>query len=390
MPAMDHLTLKLMSDPIVFADAFNLLLYNGKQIIRPHHLKNNEKLLQQLKENVPLDEPTLITQPIADIVPDDPNLVFNTQNNKSQFSIKRMRDILKQCVWMTDNQTHYFILGIENQTDIHYLMPIRTMLYDALGYDRQISEIQAKLRKTGSVSSLIHGAPKNTKLHGIITLVCYFGLKRWDGPRNLHELLDIKDKRLLKFIPNYFINLLEPYGLSPRKIAKLQSELGALYACYQAYDKQELETFIQTDKRLKTLSLTTTNIINHRFNLEINTEELAMSNNNDVCQVMQRYYKKLYNDGYAKAQEDMKAEFHLTLIDAKREVDDAKREADDAKREADDAKREVDDAKREALQSKHLAAQRLIQRNIMTYQEIADVLSLPVDVVESLAKNKHA
>ena len=33
-----------------------------------------------------------------------------------------------------------------------------------------------------------------------------------------------------------------------------------------------------------------------------------MSNNNNVCQVMQRYYKKLYNDGYAKAQEDMKAE----------------------------------------------------------------------------------
>ena len=117
-------------------------------------------------------------------------------------------------------------------------------------------------------------------------------------------------------------------------------------------------------------------MLNHRFNLEINTEERAMSNNNDVCQVMQRYYKKLYNDGYAKAQEDMKAEFHLTLIDAKREVDDANRKADDAKREA--------------LQSKHLAAQRLIQRNIMTYQEIADVLSLPVDVVESLAKDKHA
>ena len=80
----------------------------------------------------------------------------------------------------------------------------------------------------------------------------------------------------------------------------------------------------------------------------------------------------------------------LPLIDAKREVDDAKRKADDAKRKADDANRKADDAKREALQSKHLAAQRLIQRNIMTYQEIADVLSLPVDVVESLAKDKHA
>jgi hypothetical protein len=91
---------------------------------------------------------------------------------------------------------------------------------------------------------------------------------------------------------------------------------------------------------------------------------------------VQRYYKKLYNDGYAKAQEDMKAELHLTLINAKRE--------------ADNAKREVDEAKREALQSKHLAAQKLIQRNIMTYQEIADVLSLPLDVVESLAKDKHA
>ena len=38
------------------------------------------------------------------------------------------------------------LLGIENQTDIHYAMPVKNAIYDALQYGRQVSEIAAKHR----------------------------------------------------------------------------------------------------------------------------------------------------------------------------------------------------------------------------------------------------
>jgi hypothetical protein len=33
--------------------------------------------------------------------------------------------------------TDFVLLGIENQDKIHYAMPLRTMVYDAMGYVKQ-------------------------------------------------------------------------------------------------------------------------------------------------------------------------------------------------------------------------------------------------------------
>ena len=35
----------------------------------------------------------------------------------------------------------YVLLGIENQTRIHYAMPVRNIIYDALQYGKQVEEI---------------------------------------------------------------------------------------------------------------------------------------------------------------------------------------------------------------------------------------------------------
>ena len=53
------------------------------------------------------------------------------------------RDILKKsCKGM-----QYLLLGIENQSDIHYAMPIRNMIYDAIAYDEQLTSIRKKHRQ---------------------------------------------------------------------------------------------------------------------------------------------------------------------------------------------------------------------------------------------------
>ena len=42
----------------------------------------------------------------------------------------------------------------------------------------------------------------------------------WDGPMDLHDMLAIKDKELLKFIPNYPINLIAPANISDEDFEK--------------------------------------------------------------------------------------------------------------------------------------------------------------------------
>ncbi len=44
----------------------------------------------------------------------------------------------------------------------------------------------------------------------VITLVIYFGSDAWDGPMCIHDMLNTADRRLLRFVPDYRINLIAP------------------------------------------------------------------------------------------------------------------------------------------------------------------------------------
>ena len=48
---------------------------------------------------------------------------------------------------MQEDEAAYILLGIENQTDIHYVMPVRNMIYDALQYGKQVADTAANHRK---------------------------------------------------------------------------------------------------------------------------------------------------------------------------------------------------------------------------------------------------
>ena len=83
----------------------------------------------------------------------------------------------------------YLIIGIENQSDMHYTMPVRNMQYDALQYENQLQEITAKHRIKKENDNFVSGLQKADKLLPVITLAAYFGSKPWDGAMSLHDLL---------------------------------------------------------------------------------------------------------------------------------------------------------------------------------------------------------
>ena len=113
----DIVTREYMRKNEIFADAFNYMIYGGRQVIEPEGLQE------------------LDTAELA--------LPFGAEVSQSaaQESVQKYRDILKSAVIKRDEHAAYILLGIENQQKVHYAMPVRNMLYDALQYDKQVKAV---------------------------------------------------------------------------------------------------------------------------------------------------------------------------------------------------------------------------------------------------------
>lgn len=153
MGKKDTITKNHMKENRVFADAFNYLLYNGQQMIQPEKLREIDTTEMAILQG-------------------------GDQKHQDSETVQKYRDILKKTVVKEDGETVYLLLGVENQTDIHYAMPVRNLIYDALQYGKQVSDITAENRKTGKKRSggeYLSGFYKEDKLTPVITLVIHFG-----------------------------------------------------------------------------------------------------------------------------------------------------------------------------------------------------------------------
>ena len=48
--------------------------------------------------------------------------------------VQKFRDVQKLYAAMTDGKMEYVLYGVENQSRVHFAMPVRNYLYDALEY----------------------------------------------------------------------------------------------------------------------------------------------------------------------------------------------------------------------------------------------------------------
>ena len=148
----------------------------------------------------------------------------------------------------------YVLLGIENQTDVHYAMPVRNAIYDALQYGRQVADIAAEHRRnkkdfTGkSNGEYLSGFLKEDHIRPVITLVIHFGAEEWDGPLSLHEMMSTRDMELLSFVENYRIHLIDPAKLTEEQLNKFSTSMREVigYIKYSK-NKDKLLEFLRTD-----------------------------------------------------------------------------------------------------------------------------------------------
>ena len=127
MSEKDTVSKKYFSDNERFADLFNFYLYGGKQVIKPEQLR-------------PLDS-TAITLPYGE--------------DKKVSALQRQRDLI---VSVKADESHtYLLLAAELQSELHYAMVPRIMLYDSIQYADQIIAT-AKAHKKNEGSCLHHPA----------------------------------------------------------------------------------------------------------------------------------------------------------------------------------------------------------------------------------------
>lgn len=234
MGAADTVTKAYMKENTVFADAFNYLLYRGRAVVDP----------TQLQE--------LDTTEIA--------LPFGAQDEDGkpqEDAVQKYRDVLKSAVIKEDGEAAYILLGIENQTDIHYAMPVRNAVYDALQYGRQVADIAKKHRredassKAHSRGEYLSGFYKDDRLTPVITLVLHFGANEWNGPLSLHEMMNVKNREFLRFVQDYQVHLIDPARLSEEELAKFSTSLREVmgYIKYSK-DKKKLSEFLKENPRM--------------------------------------------------------------------------------------------------------------------------------------------
>lgn len=190
-------TKRYMQDNARFADICNFYLFDGQQMIRPEDLAEKDVTELALPKGL-----------------------------EGAKAVEKYRDIIKGCCIKSAKGITYLIIGIENQNDAHYAMVVRNMLYDALNYSSQVEKAAKQHRKNKDISDseFLSGFAKDDKLVPVITLTIYWNTGGWDGARSLHELLDVSDEGVLKYVSDYKLNLIVPEEI--KDFGKFRTAMG--------------------------------------------------------------------------------------------------------------------------------------------------------------------
>ena len=339
MGVKDTITKDYMNDPYVFADAFNYLMYHGEPVILPEKLH-------------PLDT-TVIGVPYGEdgaVVP-----------------VQKYRDGMKYFSGMTDDTAAYLLLGVELQSRVHYAMPVKDMLYDALQYAAQVEEAakthrreikekknvlpnDAKEKKKPNGGEYLSGFYKDDKLIPTITLVIFFSSEKWDGPVRLHEMFAVSNEKILEYIPDYKINLITPEKLSDAQLDQFHTSLReVLLFIKYSKDKEKLYNLVKNDARFHNIKQKAGRVINAITGAGLMMDESVEYV--DMC----------------KAIQDMREEAKLT-----------------GKQEGREEGREEGRQK-----EKEEIIIRMLKKNIFTYKEIAEIVKTSEEKVKEIEKYEN-
>lgn len=305
-------------DNRIFADIVNFMLYDGREVICPEDLEelSCEQVMLAEREDFHAEKEK------------------NGKHRSAKYiGLQRYRDVQKRLVIRQAKDTVYVLICLENQSEVHYAMPIRNMLNDALNYARQVETLskqhflKAKDLKAGSFEAdisqtsipqidnfetknsqtgtsqtdnsetensqigihnrnrkeFLSGIHKEDKLLPVISFVLLFQDEEWDGPISVHEMLCTDDPAILRYVQDYKLNLIVPAELTEEALKKFHSSLREVLSFIKySKDKEQMNRLIEENSaRFSRMEKEAVAVINlfTGTNIEIKEEEEVI----DMC-----------------------------------------------------------------------------------------------------------
>lgn len=161
------------------------------------------------------------------------------------------KPLYRDLVRKTPFGINFAIVGIENQEEIDYSMPLRIMCYDAGEYERQASIIRKQVRKAAdglSSGEYLYGFRKDSRLFPTVTFVLYYGEEDWNGAKDIHGILNFGDipECLRDKISNYQVHVIEVRKLKDTSVFKTDVRQVFDFIRFSK-DKKKLKELIETD-----------------------------------------------------------------------------------------------------------------------------------------------
>ncbi len=306
MGMADAVTKKYLQDNEVFSDVFNYRLFNGKPVIRAENLSEM-----------------------------DPSEILVLSGKKQKGKRKRLqtknmyRDLMKDTVIRRDQNAVYRLrLGTELQTHVHYAMPVRNQLYDAIEYYNQMEEMALRHRAErssgeqdfGTLDSgaFLSGFQKEDRLIPVFTLTIHFGPEPWDGPLSLHDMMEVKNPEIMEYIQDYRIHLIEPAGLNRTELEKFQSSFREVMGCIKySEDEKALEGFMKDNPRMN-MDIRAARVIGTMTGTDIEYSEEKEGKIN-MCKaiedMMRHSQEKGHKEGIVEGQEKGRTEERQKILD---------------------------------------------------------------------------
>lgn len=175
------------------------------------------------------------------------------------------------------------LIGLEEQTDIHYAMPVRNMIYDALTYSSQVREFAKEHRRKKdwkNTDEFLSGFGAEDKLIPVVTITLYLGMEDWKAPRNLYDMFRPFDLSIKSFISDYQANVIVPREIED--FSCFATGIGELLEILKsASDEADMEEVLHKNPRYRSLDNETVTMINLFANtgIEVNEKERCT----DMC-----------------------------------------------------------------------------------------------------------
>ena len=250
-----------------------------------------------------------------------------TDKSGKQQALQVTRDLLKLCVCKSFHGLDILLLvGIENQTNIHYAMPVRNLMADAMNYSGQVKRIAHEHEESHDLrdgDEYLSGFSRRDHIMPVITITVYFGSKPWDGPRSLFEMFDIEDQEILKYVSDYKLNLIVPAEIADPE--KFRTSFGSVMSFIaSSHDKSKMKELLKKNSGFRLNDRDARRVIESCTSTKIDEDYYTDEGGINMCKAWEDYRLEGKEEGLEAGRLDsivfsiqsLKKTLHLSITEA--------------------------------------------------------------------------